>query len=127
MDTEGGVVFADGGHLFRFGGGLDHDEMPYGAREIVGRYVSRSMDFGDAEAKKRAIRAFAEADLEGSELSLGLSDGVLLDEVTFSAAKETGSFGALVSTPRFRRLTVTLTLKGSGHPRIYSFCIHSGS
>ena len=127
MDTEGGVVFADGGHLFRFGGGLDHDEMPYGAREIVGRYVSRSMDFGDAEAKKRAIRAFAEADLEGSELSLGLSDGVLLDEVTFSAAKETGSFGALVSTPRFRRLTVTLTLKGSGHPRIYSFGIHSGS
>ena len=83
------------------------------------------MDFGDNEAKKRAVRLYVEADAAGGELTVGLHDGGLLDEVAFAGTGEgTVCYSSRVNTSRFRRLSVTLRATGAERQRIYGFCIH---
>ncbi len=126
LDTSAGVVFSDGATFYRFDRGRDSDGLLYGEREIVGYYESRRMDFGNAEETRRAVRLFVEADVAGGELSVGLYDGSLLDEVTLIGGGGAFGFSSPVSTSRFHRLSVVLVARGSRRQRIYGFCVHMG-
>ena len=127
LDMGGRVGFADGADICLFDSARTTDLCSFGEREIVGVFESRRMDFGDNEAKKRAVRLYVEADAAGGELTVGLHDGGLLDEVAFAGTGEgTVCYSSRVSTSRFRRLSVTLRATGAERQRIYGYCIHIG-
>lgn len=125
LEADGRVGFFGGNDLCFFDEGRSTDLCAFGEREIVGYYRSRRMDFGDAEAVKRAVRVYAESDLGDGELALGLADGGLLDEVVFRGGG-TGmtSYSAKVTPRRFRRASVTLRATGRSPQRILGFCVH---
>lgn len=127
FDVGGRVGFAGGAEICLFDAARTTDLCSFGEREIVGVFESRRMDFGDSEAKKRAVRVYAEADAAGGELTVGLYDGGLLDEITFADTGEGAAcYCSRVNTCRFRRLSVTLRAAGAGRQRVYGFCVHIG-
>lgn len=126
FETGGGVGFAEGGDLYRFENGRQTDLLPYGEREIVASFESRRMDFGDVEARKKAVRLYVEAEADGGELTVGLYDGALLDEASFRGDAKTRLYTARVNTPRFHRLSAVIRVKGNCPWRICGMCVHIG-
>lgn len=125
FDVGDRVGFSNGADVFLFDSTRTTDLCSFGEREIVGTFESRRTDFGDSEAKKRAVRLYVEADAADGELTVGLRDGGLLDEVTFVGTGEGAvCYSSRVNTSRFRRLSVTLRATGAERQRIYGFCIH---
>lgn len=126
LETDGRVGFYDDNSISFFDEHRSTDLCTFGEREIVGYYRSRRMDFGDGEAVKRAVRVYAESDLGDGELTVGLADGGLLDEVVFRG-DGTGmkSYSAKVTPRRFQRVAVTLRATGGSPQRILGFCVHA--
>lgn len=124
FDASGCVGFVNGGDICLFDSKRTTDLCTFGEREIVATFVGRRMDFGDGEALKRAVRVYLEADAAGGELTVGLHDDVLLDEVSFAGDGATCHVSR-VNTPRFRRLAVSIRAEGVGRQRIFSLCVHA--
>ena len=124
FETGRGVGFADGKDVFLFRGGLDRDLLPLGDRSIKASVTGRRGDAGDREALKKATRLYLEAYAPKSEITVGLIDGNLLDEVSFAAMPGPAVYCAKVCTPRFHRVGYTLKAEGEGAVRIFGLCLH---
>ncbi len=127
LEADGRVGFLSGNAVSFFDGARSTDLCVFGEREIVATYESRRADFGDAEATKRAVRVFVEAELGGA-LAVGLIDGTLLDEAVLHGKGDGARcYEAKVASRRFRRLSVTLRATGKSPCRILGLCVHAAT
>lgn len=126
VDAGKGVGFLAGTEICLFDEESTVDECSFGPREIVGFYEGPLMEFGDAEAIKRPVRVFLEADAGAGEIAVMLKDVRLIDEATFRGKREgLTRYEAAVKRSRFGRLSAILRATGKSPQRIFGYCIHA--
>ena len=127
FEWDGAVGFFGGREICLFDSTRSTDLCSFGEREIAGLYESLRIDLGSREAVKRATRLFVDADLGGGELTVALSDGRLLDEVSFTGGDGPACRTARITPYRVGRLTLTMRATGRSPRRILGFCIHAAT
>jgi len=124
FETSNAIGFAKTRDLCLFEAGRGMDLLPVGDSRFSAIYRSGLLEFGDAEAVKKAVRLYLDADTGGGSIEVTLTHPSLLASKYILKPAGQTLYERRFTTPRFQRLTLTLTAVGTKNAQIYRVCLH---